>query len=64
MSPVHPPHSTRVQHCLDKAAHCERQVAATTTIRIKAAFADAAAQWRELAEQIERLERTGGGLED
>jgi hypothetical protein len=49
--------SLKVQECIDAAAYCERRAAAATDPNIKALFEATAQRWRQLAKQIERLER-------
>jgi chromosome segregation ATPase len=48
--------SARVQHCRERAAHCERMASRAHDPEVGLTFADAAEQWRHLARQIERLE--------
>ena len=47
--------SAKVEHCLTKAAECERLAEAAKDFRAKEMFKEAARQWREMAAQAERL---------
>ena len=48
---------TRAQACLARAAECERGAVLATEPNIRTTYSDLAKQWRDLAAQIEALER-------
>jgi hypothetical protein len=47
----------RVEECRERARHCERAGNLAVTLEARLMYADLAEQWRQLAEQIEWLER-------
>jgi len=49
--------SSRIQSYLDKAVHCEALAAKATDREARNSFAEVARQWRDLARQVEALER-------
>jgi hypothetical protein len=54
--------SLRVQRYLDSAEHCEELASAVIDHNAKAGFLKAAGHWRELARQIEDIERKRSAL--
>jgi len=48
---------TRAEEYRAKAAECETMVAATPDPKIKAIYVDLAKRWRDLARQVDTLER-------
>ena len=51
----------RVQEFRKRAQHCERARSLAVTLEARLMYFDLAQQWRELADQVEQLERTSGG---
>ena len=51
----------RAQECRERAQHCERARSLAITLEARLMYFDLAQQWRELADQVEQLERTSGG---
>jgi hypothetical protein len=47
--------SPRAERYRAKAAECDRLASKTRDLFVQSSLADVAAQWRELAEQVERL---------
>jgi hypothetical protein len=52
--------SEHVEACCLKAQHCERAGSLAVTLEARLIYADLAQQWRDLAKQIELLERQNG----
>jgi hypothetical protein len=50
----------RAQECRQRAQHCERARSLAITLEARLMYFDLAQQWRELADQVEQLERTSG----
>jgi hypothetical protein len=48
--------STKIQHYLERAEHCEHMATAAIDYEARAHFAELARQWRELARQHQDLE--------
>jgi hypothetical protein len=47
--------SPRAERYRAKAAQCDRLASKTRDLFVQSSLADVAAQWRDLAEQVERL---------
>jgi hypothetical protein len=54
--------SLRLQRYLDSAGHCEELASTVMDHNAKAEFLKAARHWRDLAEQIEEIERKRNAL--
>ena len=47
----------RAQECRQRAQHCERARSLAVTLEARLMYFDLAQEWRELADQIEQLDR-------
>jgi len=50
--------SPKVQQHLERAEYCERMASTSNDFDVKSSFREAAEQWRNLARQQERMEKS------